>query len=390
MSERPRRLRMGMVGGGRDAFIGAVHRAAARLDGEIELIAGALSSSPEKSLASGRDIGLADDRNYPSWQAMLDGESERDPGDRIDFVSIVTPNDTHCGIASSFADGGFHVICDKPMVRTVEEAEELAEIVRERGVVFCVTYNYSGYPMVRQARELVRSGALGDVRKVLVEYLQGWLATPLESTGQKQATWRTDPAQAGAGAVGDIGTHAEQIVGFVTGSPIAEVCADAAAAVPDRTIDDDANMLVRLEGGARGVLVASQICPGHRNGLALRVFGSKGSLHWRQESPDQLVVNELDGPERIWHRADPGLSDAAVRATRLPGGHPEAFIEAFANIYRGAVAAMRAGVDDPRQFEYPGIEDGVRGVRFIDAVLRSSAAGQRWTSLAETPITTDA
>ncbi len=379
---------MGMVGGGRDAFIGAVHRAAARLDGEIELVAGALSATPQKSLASGRDVGLPGERNYPSWEAMLDGERGRPEGDRIDFVSIVTPNDVHFPVAKAFVDAGMHVVCDKPMVTEVEEAAELVELVEKRGVVFCVTYNYTGYPMVKQARAMVRAGELGEIRKVIVEYNQGWLATKLEATGQKQAEWRTDPARAGiGGATGDIGSHAENLSTYVTGVEIESLSADIKSFL-DRRVDDDANVLLRYANGARGILTASQICVGQLNDLRLRVWGERGGLQWHQEDPNRLTVWSLDGPQRVYHRGEAGLSDAARMATRLPVGHPEAFIEAFANVYRGAAAAMRSGggggrSGDGAALDFPGVRDGARGVRFIHAVVESSREGQTWVSLRE-------
>jgi predicted dehydrogenase len=279
-----------MVGGGRDAFIGAVHRNAAALDGEIDFVAGALSSTPEKARASGRDLGLRDDRNYGSWEEMLERELARPEEERIDFVSIVTPNHVHFPVAKAFAEAGFHVVCDKPLVHTVEQARELMAIVERTGVVFAVTYNYTGYPMVKQARHMIREGRLGELRKVIVEYNQGWLATRLEETGLKQAGWRTDPARSGvAGAIGDIGSHAENLVATVTGLEIDTLCADLTTFVPGRRLDDDGNLLIRYTSGARGVLIASQIEVGEENDLRLRVYGSEGSLSWRQEDPNELI-----------------------------------------------------------------------------------------------------
>ena len=381
MSTSKRTLKMGMVGGGQDAFIGAVHRAAAALDGQIEFVAGALSSTPEKAVASGRELGLADDRSYPSWEAMLEGESAREEGDRIDFVSIVTPNHLHYPIAAAFVDAGFNVVCDKPMTLAAAEAADLANRVRGKGTTFCVTYNYSGYPMVKQARHLVQSGAIGEVRKVIVEYNQGWLATELESTGQKQADWRTDPDRAGAGgAIGDIGSHAEQLVSNVTGLKIESLLADLTSFIKGRRLDDDANVLLRFEGGARGILTASQVCVGGRNDLRLRVWGSKGGLTWHQEDPNVLHVTTLDGPDMTYHRGGAGLCDEAVAASRLPAGHPEAFIEAFANVYLSAAAAMRAGQDDGQMYGYPDVAEGQRGMQFIEAVVASSKAGGTWVA----------
>ncbi len=381
MTDRKKPLLMGMVGGGRDAFIGAVHRAAAALDGEIRLAAAALSSTPDTALASGRDLGLPGDRNYPTWEAMLEGERARAAGNRIDLVSIVTPNNVHFPVARAFVDAGFHVVCDKPMVTTVEEAQELSSLVKERRVVFCVTYNYTGYPMVKQAREMVRAGEIGEVRKVIVEYNQGWLATRLEDTGHKQAGWRIDPDRAGAGgATGDIGSHAENLSHYVTGVEIDGLCADITSFL-GRRLDDDANVLLRYANGARGILTASQVCAGQLNDLRLRVWGSRGGLQWHQENPDHLVVKSLDGPDRTFHRGDAGLCDAARGATRLPGGHPEAFIEAFANVYGAAARAIRCGNPDGATGDFPDVTDGQRGVRFIHAVVRSSREGHAWTPL---------
>jgi predicted dehydrogenase len=380
-----RRLRCAMVGGGRDAFIGAVHRHAMALDGRIELVAGALSSQPEKARASGVELGLRDDRNHGSWQELLDHELALGPDERIDFVCIVTPNHVHHAVAKAFAEAGIHVVCDKPLANTSEQADELVRIARERDVVFGVTYNYGGYPMVRQARAMVRSGAIGTIRKVVVEYHQGWLATRLEAGGNKQADWRTDPARAGAaGAMGDIGSHAENLVSTVTGLEVESLCADLHAFVPGRRLDDDASLLLRFAGGARGVLLASQIAAGCENDLRLRVFGSDGHLDWRQEEPNTLVHAPVDGPRRLLTRGSPWLDDAARRACRLPTGHPEAFIEAFANVYLGVAADIEARlagtVADPAAADYPRVEDGARGVRFIEATVASSASDRKWTA----------
>jgi len=369
-------LRYAMVGGGQGAFIGAVHRMAASLDGEATLVAGALSSSPERAIASGRELGLDPERTYESWEQMLEQERARDESERIDFVSIVTPNHVHYPIARACAEAGFHVVCDKPMVLTVEQARDLVEMVERTGVVFCVTYNYTGYPMVKRARDLVRSGALGEIRKVFVEYHQGWLATRLEETGQKQAAWRTNPDLAGAGAVGDIGSHAENLVSTVTGLTIESLCADVSTMVEGRRIDDDASVLLRFAGGARGVLTCSQICIGEENALALRVHGDKGSLSWRQEEPNELIVKWLDGRQERMTRATGQAGPEEQVCTRLPAGHPEGFIEAFANVYRSVFDAIRSRNDPTYEplgiaGEYPTVHDGARGVRFIDAVLRS-------------------
>lgn len=376
------RLRYAMIGGGRDAFIGAVHRHAIALDGQAELVAGALSSTPERSRESGRALGLADAHNHASWQALLEAELARPKAERVDLVVIVTPTDTHFPIAQAFAEAGFHVVCDKPLTHTGAQATTLVETVARQGTIFGVTYNYTGYPMVRQAREMVRSGTLGRIRKVVVEYNQGWLATALETTGNKQASWRTDPARSGiAGALGDIGSHAENLVSTVTGLQIEELVADLGALVQGRALDDDASMLLRFKSGARGVLVASQINAGLENDLRLRVSGENGTLEWRQEEPNRLVHHRREGPTEIFTRASPWLCESARRAGRIPAGHPEGFIEAFANIYRGVFADIRARkagtAADPLDAVYPTVKDGARGVRFIECAVASSAE-RRW------------
>jgi len=382
-----RKLRYAMVGGGRDAFIGAVHRHAMALDGQYEFVAGALSSSPEKALASGRDLGLSDARNHGSWQALLADELKRPEGERVDVVTIVTPNHVHYEVARAFVDAGFHVVCDKPLVHTSAQADDLVARVATQGTVFGVTYNYTGYPMVRQAREMVRAGAVGAIRKVIVEYHQGWLATQLEASSNKQADWRTDPARSGiAGAIGDIGSHAENLMLAVTGLDIDSLCADLTAFVPGRRLDDDGNLLLRFTNGARGVLIASQIEAGCENDIRLRVFGERGMLDWRQEDPNHLVHAPIDGPRMILTRNAPWLSDAAKRACRLPAGHPEAFIEAFANLYVGVAADIRSRLDHGKpasneEADYPRIEEGARGVRFIEKTVESAASAQKWTSM---------
>ena len=377
---------MGMVGGGSGAFIGAVHRMAAQLDGSMTLAAGALSSDPDRARASGRDLGLPDDRAYGTWMEMLEREAARPEDDRIDVVSIVTPNHVHHDVARAALEAGFHVVCDKPMVITLEDAQSLVETVERTGGIFGVTYNYTGYPMVKEARQLVADGAIGAIRRVHVEYHQGWLATALEQTGQKQAGWRTDPKLAGAGALGDIGSHAENLLTTITGLEIESLCADVSTMVPGRAIDDDVSVLLRLAGGARGVLTASQICVGRENDLSIRIYGETGTLGWRQEQPNRLELQRADGPVEWLTRGGPGMRSAsAAAATRLPSGHPEGFIEAFANIYRGvadAIHARRRG-ETPTGLatEFPTVHDGARGVRFIHSVLASSAANAAWTAL---------
>lgn len=373
-------LTYGMVGGGQGSFIGAIHRTAAELDHKARFVAGALSSDPDRAVASAKNLGLADDRCYPTWEAMLEAERSRD--DRIDFVSIVTPNHAHFAPAKAFIEAGFHVVIDKPMTVTSAQAEELEALAAQHNVVCAVTYNYTGYPLVRQARELVRSGELGEVRKVVVEYHQGWLATELEATGMKQAEWRTDPAKAGAGgAIGDIGTHAENLISFVTGLELHSLCADLTTFVPGRRIDDDASVLLRFASGAKGTLSASQVCVGEKNNLTLRVFGQTGSLAWAQEEPNKLVFVTDDGI-RILTRGDDSLCDAAKDASRLPPGHPEAFFEAFANIYAGVIEAIgvkRGDVEATSLSQLmPTAHEGTRGVRFVEKVVGSSNEGAVW------------
>jgi predicted dehydrogenase len=383
-----RKLRYAMVGGGQGAFIGGVHRKAMALDGQMELVAGALSSDPERARASGRELGLADARNHGHWEDLLADELRRGPEERIDFVSIVTPNHMHFPVARAFAEAGIHVVCDKPLVHSSEEAAVLARTVERSGTVFGVTYNYTGYPMVREARDLVARGAIGTVRKVIVEYNQGWLATHLEASGQKQADWRTDPARSGlAGAIGDIGSHAENLVTTVTGLELESICADLSIFVPGRRLDDDGNVLLRFTNGAKGVLIASQIEVGCENDLRLRVFGTTGTLDWSQEEPNRLLHAPIDGPLRVLTRGSPWLGEPARRATRLPTGHPEAFIEAFANVYLGVAAhirALQAGkAPHPLDADYPRLADGARGVRFIEKVVQSAASTAKWTPVGD-------
>lgn len=380
------KLKMGMIGGGKGAFIGAVHRMAARLDDQIEFVAGALSSDPARALDSGRELGLAGERNYPTWEAMLQGELARKEGDRIDIVSIVTPNDLHFPIALAFLEAGFSIILDKPMVNTTMQAAELAVTAERSSALVCITYNYSGYPMVKQARAIVRSGELGPVRKVLIEYSQGWLADRLEATGHKQASWRTDPVRTGmAGAIGDIGSHAEHLATYITGLEVESLCADLTSFVQGRNVDDDAGMLLRFSGGARGVLSASQVCIGCENTLCIRIACERGSIYWRQEEPNELVVCRSDQPEQVYRRGNPYLAAAAAAGSRVPHGHPEGFIEAFANIYIAfarAVRARKAGqIALPDEFDYPSILDGARGVRFIEAAIASACSSEKWTKV---------
>ena len=374
-----------MVGGGPGAFIGGVHRMAAALDGEFELVAGAFAAQPERSREQGRTLGLDERRVYVSYVEMAETEAALDQHRRIEAVSIVTPNHLHHPVAMAFLNAGIAVVCDKPMTTTVADAKDLCDTVERTGLTFALTHNYTGYPMVKEARHLVHSGQLGSVRKVVAEYPQGWLSTPLEETGHKQASWRQDPDRAGwSSAVGDIGTHAHNLACYVTGLEIDAVFADLSAQVPGRVMEDDAGVLVRFAGGARGVFVASQVSTGEENGLALRIYGEKGGLVWRQERPDELHLLYPDAPRQTLTRGSPWLSAAARHATRLPPGHPEGFIEAFANIYRGAgrvIGAALAGVEaDPLDRDFPDHVDGARGIHFIESVLKSDAR-ERWVGM---------
>jgi predicted dehydrogenase len=374
----PDRIRLGMVGGGQGAFIGAVHRIAARLDDRYELCAGALSSDPGRALASAAELGLPADRSYETVEAMVAGESRR--GDGIEAVAIVTPNHAHYAAAKAFLCAGIHVICDKPMTVTGAEAEELVRLADANDRVLAVTYNYSGYPMIRQARAMVAAGELGVIRVVQAEYAQDWLTEPIETGGQKQAAWRTDPARSGAGGcIGDIGTHAYQLVTFVTGLEVRSLCADLTAFVPGRRLDDNAHVMLRFGNGAKGMLWASQVAPGNENGLTLRVYGETGGFSWRQEEPNELICTRFgEAPRRIT-RGGAGSGDAAARVTRVPAGHPEGYLEGFATLYREIADAIRAGGRGDAPF--PRGEDGAKGVNFVEATVRSSAAGAIWVDL---------
>jgi len=374
-------LRLGMVGGGRGAFIGGVHRLCARMDGQYDLVAGALSSDPQRCKESGADLGLAPDRVYSNFTEMAAAESKRSDG--IEVVSIVTPNDSHHAIARAFLDSGIDVICDKPMTTTVADALDLVQVVKRTGLIFGVTHNYTGYPMMRQAREMVAAGELGTIRVVQVEYVQDWLTTKLEDTGQKQAAWRVDPDRAGAGGcLGDIGTHAYNLAGFVTGLATRELAADLSRFVPGRRLDDNVHMLLRFENGARGMLWGSQVAPGNENGLRLRVYGEKGGLEWSQEHPNQLRFAPTGQPPRVLSRGGPSLGAAAPRATRIPSGHPEGYLEAFANLYRDLAEQIRARrakrKPDRAALLVPSVEDGADGVKFIHAAVESSAKNGAW------------
>ena len=367
---------MGMVGGGPGAFIGNVHRIASRLDGGIELVCGAFSSSAEKSRAQGKELYLPAGRAYGSWEEMIREEAKRPADERMDFVSIVTPNHMHFPPAMAALEAGFHVVCDKPMCLSVEEAEQLVAKVEETGLVFGLTHNYTGYPMVKQARQMVAEGVFGKIRRVLVEYPQGWLAQKLEDTGQKQAAWRSDPKKSGAaGALGDIGTHAENLASYVIGQEPEQLLAEVSTLVEGRVLDDDASVLLRFDGGAKGLLFCSQIAVGEENALKLRIYGETGGCEWRQEEPNTLRVMRDGGPSTLYRTGVGELSDIAGAATRLPAGHPEGFFEAFANVYRGVAQAIRVhhGEDlgDAVRLDFPGVEDGLKGMRFIEAALES-------------------
>lgn len=378
-----RRIRLGMVGGGQGAFIGAVHRIAARIDDQFELVAGALASDSIRAKASAKDLGIADDRAYGSFEEMAKAEAARSDG--IEAVSIVTPNHMHSPVAKAFLEAGIHVICDKPLTTTVAEAEELVALVRKTGRVFVVTHNYTGYPMVRQARAMVANGDLGEIRLVQAEYPQDWLTERLETSGQKQAAWRTDPARSGAGGcIGDIGTHAYNLACFVTGLELDELLAQLSTFVEGRLLDDDVQILLRWKGGAKGMLWASQVAVGNENGLTLRVYGSKGGLEWAQENPNHLWFTPHGRPKQLLTRGGAGALVEAGRVTRIPSGHPEGYLEGFATIYAEAARAIRAAETGRKQdlaVIFPTIEDGLAGVKFIDAALRSSASNGAWVRI---------
>ncbi|MEP4421678.1 MAG: Gfo/Idh/MocA family oxidoreductase [Nitratireductor sp.] len=377
-------IRYGMVGGGQGAFIGAVHRIAGRLDGEFALVAGALSSDPGRARASAAELGIDPERGYGSFEEMATAEAAR--ADGIEAVAIVTPNHMHYPAAKVFLEAGIHVICDKPMTANLEDAKKLAALVKKSGKLFVLTHNYTGYPMVRQARAMVAAGELGDLRVVQVEYPQDWLTEKLEGTGQKQASWRTDPARSGVGgATGDIGTHAFNLARFVTGLELDSLAADLTAFVDGRPLDDNAHVMLRFKGGAKGMLWASQVAPGNENALKLRVYGTKGGLEWEQEHPNHLWFTPFGAPKRLITRNGAGAGEAAGRLSRVPPGHPEGYLEGFANIYAEAARAIRAArrtggtVDDA--VVYPSVEDGVEGVAFVEACVRSSQQNGAWTTL---------
>jgi predicted dehydrogenase len=380
----PARIRLGMIGGGEGAFIGAVHRIAARLDDRYEFVAGALASTPDKAKRSGIALGLDEARSYPDYAAMIAGEAKRKDG--IEAVAIVTPNHVHAPAALACLAGGLHVICDKPLALDLDQGRALAAAAAKSDRIFAVTYNYTGYPMIRQARAMIAAGEIGKLRVVQAEYPQDWLSTTLEATGQKQADWRTDPARSGkAGALGDIGTHAFNLLEFVTGDLVDAVACDAQATLPGRRVDDNAQMLLRLKSGARGGLWASQIAVGHENGLRLRVYGETGGFEWHQEEPNTLRFAKFGEAPRLITRASPSALPAASRVTRVPSGHPEGYLEGFATLYAEiarAIDAKRHGRAPDADVTFPGVTEGVRGMAFIDAAVRSSASDGVWTKLA--------
>jgi predicted dehydrogenase len=377
-----RKLRFGMIGGGRGAFIGAVHRIAAIMDGRAELVAGAFSSDATRSRDSGADLFLDPSRVYGSYLEMAAKEKAMPADRRLDFVIIVTPNHQHFPPAKAFLEAGFNVVCDKPVTLNLAEAKALRKVVAKTKKVFVLTHNYTGNAMVKQARAMVRAGELGDIRKVVVEYPQGWLFNRLEASGQKQAAWRTDPKRSGAaGCMGDIGTHAENLAHYITGLDIAELCADLSTFVSGRALDDDGNVLLRFKGGAKGILHASQISVGEENNLNIRVYGTKAGLEWHQEHPNELWMKFPDRPAQLWRRGNGYVGDAAKRATRIPAGHPEGYLEAFGNLYAEAFRAISAEVQGkplPKDLDFPTIDDGVKGMAFIETLVKSARAGARW------------
>lgn len=388
-SQKQTKIKYGMIGGGPDAFFGAVHRAAAALDGEIELAAGAFSSSAEKSNAQGTELMIDPARVYGSYQEMAEKEAGLPAEERIDFVSIVTPNHIHYPAAKLFMEAGINIICDKPMTRTIEEAEDLCRIAKEKNKIFAVTYTYTGYPMVKQARKLIKDGKIGEIRKVVVLYPQGWLTNTIEKDGAKQAVWRTDPEQAGiSSCMGDLGTHIENMSNYITGLEMEEILADLTIFGKDRVLDDDGNVLVHYENGARGILYASQISVGEENNLRFMVYGTEASLEWHQENPNYLYLRSLDGPEQVYKHGNDYLEDIAGHNSRLPFGHPEAFIEALANVYLNVsrtILAKKQG-RKPGEFDtdFPTVQDGAKGVYFVHKTVESSKS-KKWVNVKYDP-----
>ena len=383
-----RKLRMGMVGGGKDAFIGAIHRHAVGIDGLIDIVCGALSINPEIAKDSGKALFLDEDRIYLTFEEMITKESQLPADKKIDFVTIVTPNFAHFAPAMMAMDHGFHVVIEKPIAFTLDEAQQLKQKAAETGRILCLTHTYSGYPLVKQAKQMVKEGAFGKIRKVWVEYPQGWLSKLSEREGNAQAAWRTDPKRSGkSGCMGDIGTHAAHLAEYITGLKITHLCADLNVMVEGRMLDDDGNVLLKLENGAAGVLMASQVAAGEENALKIRVYGEKGGLEWAQHEPNTMLVKWLDQPTQIYRAggnyAD-RLSSFAVLNSRTPGGHPEGYLEAFANIYRNFALTLGAHIDGtqptPEMLDFPGVEDGIRGMAFIDNVVASAQSTEKWTA----------
>lgn len=381
-----RKLRWGMVGGGLTSFIGPVHRKAAGIDGEIELVAGAFSIIPEESRETGASLYLNPKRVYNTYQEMFENEKTLPADQRLDFISVVTPNHVHFGPSKMALENGFHVLVEKPIAFSVEEAKTLQKIVGKTGLILGLTHTYTGYPLVKEARQMVATGKLGKIRKVFVEYPQGWLSTLLEGTGNMQASWRTDPKQSGmGGAIGDIGTHAANLAEYITGAKITQICAMLNAVVKGRHIDDDSSMLLKFDNGASGVLIATQVAAGEENNLNIRVYGEKGGLEWRQQDPNTMIVKWMDRPTEIIRAGKPYLSDQAKAFTRTPAGHPEGYLEAFANIYRAFTKAVRDYKPGKKinasKYDFPDVEDGVRGMNFVQTAVKSASSNRKWTTL---------
>lgn len=383
-----RKINMGMVGGGSGAFIGSVHRIAALMDGHIEMVCGALSSDPGRSKSSGAEWYLAGERVYGSYQEMFEAERKLPEGKRMDFVAIVTPNHLHYEPAKLALTSNFHVVCDKPLSFNTREAEELADLVKKTGLVFALTHTYTGYPMVKQAREMVRSGTFGKIRKIVVEYPQGWLSTALEKSGNKQASWRTDPKRSGkGGSTGDIGTHAGNLAEYISGLKITELCADVSTFVSGRLLDDDANVLLHFENGAKGILHCSQICAGEENDINIKIYGETGGIEWHQHDPNTLLVKRLGKPAEIYRAGGDKsyLGKYAMKNFRTPGGHPEGYLEAFANIYRNVALTIQVRLmnqkPDEIWLDFPTADDGVRGMKLIDAIIDSGKGNSKWIKL---------